>query len=116
MPPVPPGSASTASARANPPHASVFGAPATPCPARIRRKGGGAVVTAMTPAQLTDEVLAEYARAPDPRLRELLAALIGHLHAFAAQTRLTQREWEAAIAFLTATGHKTTAERQEFIL
>jgi protocatechuate 3,4-dioxygenase beta subunit len=73
-------------------------------------------VTEMTPAQLTGKVLAEYGRAPGPRQRELFAALIGHLHAFAVQTRLTQREWEAAIAFLTATGHTCTAERQEFIL
>jgi protocatechuate 3,4-dioxygenase beta subunit len=73
-------------------------------------------MTTMTPSQLTDEVLAAYAGTPDPRLRELLAALIGHLHAFAAQTGLTQQEWEAAIGFLTATGHKTTPQRQEFIL
>ena len=70
----------------------------------------------MTPAQLTEEVLAAYAGAPDPRLRELLAALIEHLHAFAVQTRITQREWETAIAFLTATGQKCDPERQEFIL
>ncbi|HEX4063319.1 MAG TPA: dioxygenase [Streptosporangiaceae bacterium] len=69
-----------------------------------------------TPAQLTEEVLAAYAGAADPRLRELLAALIEHLHAFAVQTRLTPREWEAAIAFLTATGQKCDPQRQEFIL
>jgi hydroxyquinol 1,2-dioxygenase len=73
-------------------------------------------MTETTPAQLTQEVLDEYGRAADPRLRELFAALIEHLHAFAVQTRLTQREWEAAIAFLTATGHTCTPQRQEFIL
>ncbi|MEU9449941.1 dioxygenase [Streptomyces sp. NPDC048277] len=52
----------------------------------------------------------------DPRLRELLTALIRHLHAFASETRLTQREWESAIAFLTATGQTCTDTRQEFIL
>ncbi|MFJ9713110.1 dioxygenase [Streptomyces sp. NPDC101234] len=52
----------------------------------------------------------------DPRLRELLTVLIRHLHAFASETRLTQREWEAAIAFLTATGQTCTDTRQEFIL
>src|ERR1700728_2619560 len=80
------------------------------------RKEGGSGMTTMTPAQLTEEVQAAYAGAPDPRLRELLAALIEHLHAFAVQTRITQREWEAAIAFLTATGQKCDPERQEFIL
>ena len=52
----------------------------------------------------------------DPRLRELLTALIRHLHAFTRETRLTQREWEAAIAFLTETGQTCTDTRQEFIL
>ncbi|HEY2576868.1 MAG TPA: dioxygenase, partial [Streptosporangiaceae bacterium] len=70
----------------------------------------------MTPAELTEEVLAAYAGTPDPRLRELLAALIEHLHAFAAQTGLRPAEWLAAVEFLTATGQKCDAERQEFIL
>ncbi|MEU6195893.1 intradiol ring-cleavage dioxygenase [Streptomyces sp. NPDC047061] len=52
----------------------------------------------------------------DPRLRELLTALIRHLHAFTRETRLTRREWEAAIAFLTETGQTCTDTRQEFIL
>ncbi|MFF7475804.1 dioxygenase [Streptomyces sp. NPDC008092] len=52
----------------------------------------------------------------DPRLRELLTALVRHLHAFTRETRLTQREWEAAIAFLTGTGQTCTDTRQEFIL
>jgi protocatechuate 3,4-dioxygenase beta subunit len=73
-------------------------------------------MTAMTPGQLTEDVLAAYSGTPDPRLRELLAALIGHLHAFVAATRLTPAEWQAAVAFLTATGHTCDAERQEFIL
>jgi protocatechuate 3,4-dioxygenase beta subunit len=65
---------------------------------------------------LTGQVLAAYAGTPDPRLRELLTALIAHLHAFAAETRLTPQEWLAGIEFLTATGQKCDAERQEFIL
>ncbi|WP_217555410.1 intradiol ring-cleavage dioxygenase [Streptomyces sp. GbtcB6] len=52
----------------------------------------------------------------DPRLRELLTSLIRHLHAFTRETRLTQREWETAIAFLTETGQTCTDTRQEFIL
>lgn len=73
-------------------------------------------MTATTPAQLTEEVLAAYAHTPDPRLRELFAVLIGHLHAFAVETRLTEAEWQAAIEFLTATGQKCGPQRQEFIL
>jgi len=66
--------------------------------------------------KLTDEVLRAYERTPDPRLRELLAALIRHLHAFAVETSLTTHEWIAAINFLTAVGHKCDPQRQEFIL
>jgi protocatechuate 3,4-dioxygenase beta subunit len=73
-------------------------------------------MTAMKPAQLTDQVLAAYAGTPDPRLRELLAALIRHLHSFATETGLTREEWLAAVEFLTATGHKCDERRQEFIL
>ena len=73
-------------------------------------------MTAMTPDQLTRQVLSAYAGAPEPRLRELFAALIRHLHAFAVETRLTPQEWMAGIEFLTATGQKCDDERQEFIL
>ncbi|HEU5418449.1 MAG TPA: dioxygenase [Streptosporangiaceae bacterium] len=73
-------------------------------------------MAAMTPEQLTEQVLDAYAGTADPRLRELLAALIRHLHEFAAETRLTPREWRAGLEFLTATGHLCDGERQEFIL
>ena len=39
-----------------------------------------------------------------------------HLHAFAAEVRLTQAEWEAAIRLATATGEMTDERRQEFVL
>jgi protocatechuate 3,4-dioxygenase beta subunit len=71
---------------------------------------------ATTPGQLTERVLAAYAGTPEPRLRELLAALIRHLHSFAVETGLTAQEWLAGLEFLTATGQKCDAERQEFIL
>src|SRR5689334_24436168 len=70
----------------------------------------------MTPEQLTKQVLAAYAGTPDPRLRQLLTSLIGHLHAFAVVTQLTRQEWVAGVDFLTATGQKCDDERQEFIL
>ena len=73
-------------------------------------------MTAMTSGQLTEDVLAAYRGTPEPRLRQLLTALIDHLHAFVVQTRLTPAEWQAAIEFLTATGRACDDERQEFIL
>jgi hydroxyquinol 1,2-dioxygenase len=57
-----------------------------------------------------------FANTPDPRLRELLTSLARHLHAFVRDTEPTIAEWERAIEFLTATGHKCDDERQEFIL
>ncbi|MDX8149061.1 dioxygenase [Lentzea sp. BCCO 10_0061] len=66
--------------------------------------------------QLTDEVIASFARTPDPRLKELMEALTRHLHAFIRETRLTEAEWTRAIEFLTAAGHITDDKRQEFIL
>ena len=73
-------------------------------------------MAAMTPGELTDLVLAAHAGTPQPRLRALLAALIGHLHSFAVETRLTPLEWRAGVEFLTAVGRKCGPERQEFIL
>lgn len=72
--------------------------------------------TATTPDQLTGQVLSAYAGTPEPRLRELLTALIRHLHAFTVETRLTPEEWLAGVEFLTATGQKCDSQRQEFIL
>jgi protocatechuate 3,4-dioxygenase beta subunit len=73
-------------------------------------------MNAMTPDQLTRRVLDAYGATPDPRLREILTALISHLHAFATETGLTPQEWLAGVEFLTATGQKCDSERQEFIL
>jgi catechol 1,2-dioxygenase len=52
----------------------------------------------------------------NPRLAEVMACLISHLHAFAKEIQLTQPEWEVAINFLTRTGRICNGERQEFIL
>lgn len=68
------------------------------------------------PAEITASVVASFASCADPRLRELITALVRHLHAFAQEVELTQAEWERAVAVLTATGHITDERRQEFIL
>src|SRR6187551_2197733 len=61
-------------------------------------------------------VAASFAGTPDPRLREVVTALVRHLHAFVKDVELTEGEWAAAIDFLTRTGHMSTGGRQEFIL
>ncbi len=60
-------------------------------------------MTAMKPAELTEQVLAAYAGAPDPRLRELIAALIRHVHGFVTETGLTPQEWLATVDAFTST-------------
>lgn len=52
----------------------------------------------------------------NPRLREVMASLIKHLHGFVKEVELTQEEWEVAIEFLTRTGQMCDDKRQEFIL
>ncbi len=51
-----------------------------------------------------------------PRMPEVMACLVKHLHAFAKEIHLTQGEWETGIDFLTRTGQICSGERQEFIL
>ncbi|WP_417280957.1 dioxygenase [Celeribacter sp.] len=52
----------------------------------------------------------------DPRLKIVMGALVKHLHAFAKEVELTQKEWDFGIDFLTQTGQICSPERQEFIL
>lgn len=52
----------------------------------------------------------------DPRVSEVMACLVKHLHAFAKEIDLTQEEWEVGIDFLTRAGQLCSEERQEFIL
>lgn len=65
---------------------------------------------------VTDRVLASFEDTPDPRLKEIMQSLSTHLHAFIRDVRLTEDEWEKAIAFLTDCGHITDDKRQEFVL
>jgi catechol 1,2-dioxygenase len=66
--------------------------------------------------ELLEEVVQSFAKADDPRLREILQAAARHLHAFVSETGLTRDEWRTGIDFLTAVGQKCDEVRQEFIL
>ena len=65
---------------------------------------------------ITQAVLERFADTPDPRLKEIMNALVRHLHAFAREVKLTEAEWFAGIQFLTRVGNLTDNKRQEFIL
>lgn len=66
--------------------------------------------------ELTEAVIAAMAGAPDARFRAVMTGLVRHLHDFAREIELTDAEWLAAVQFLTATGQKCDAARQEFVL
>lgn len=70
----------------------------------------------VTEETVTAAVVDSVAATPDPRLRELLAAVVSHLHAAVREVEPTIAEWEAAIDFLTRTGQACTDTRQEFVL
>jgi catechol 1,2-dioxygenase len=70
-----------------------------------------------TPQQaLLENVLATFGNIENPRLKEIVAALVRHMHAFADEVKLTHQEWEMGIQFLTACGQKSDENRQEVIL
>jgi protocatechuate 3,4-dioxygenase beta subunit len=65
---------------------------------------------------VTDAVLGEMHRTPDPRTKELLSSLVRHLHQFIRETRLTEREFQEAIGLVNAIGQKTTPSHNEAML
>lgn len=65
---------------------------------------------------VTGRVLAAMAGTPDARLREIMNALVRHLHAFAREVRLTEDEWDHGIDFLNRIGQATNDAHNEGIL
>ena len=65
---------------------------------------------------ITDAALEQMSSTPNPRMRQIMASLVRHLHDFTREVDLTPEEWLEGIRFLTAVGQKCTAHRQEFIL
>ena len=67
-------------------------------------------------AMVTDAVVAAVWRTEDPRLREILLALVRHLHGFVREVRLTEREFQEAVRVIVAMGQKTTPSHNEVVL
>ena len=78
------------------------------------RKFSGSIVE--DEASVTDKVLVAMRGAASPRLREVMAALVRHLHAFAREVRLTEEEFETGIDFLNRIGQATHDAHNEGIL
>jgi len=67
-------------------------------------------------ASVTPAVAEAFARAVDPRVREILLALVRHLHGFVREVRLTEREFQEATRIIAALGQKTTPWHNEVVL
>ena len=65
---------------------------------------------------VTAAALAAMQRTADPRMREIMVALVKHLHGFVRDTKLTEAEFREATAILAEMGRLTTDTHNEFVL
>ncbi|MBX5240607.1 dioxygenase [Rhizobium sp. NLR22b] len=73
-------------------------------------------MTIRTESELTPAVLAVMNRTEDPRLRDILVAMVKHLHAFVREVRLSEVEFREATAILNEIGRLQTDSHNEFVL
>jgi protocatechuate 3,4-dioxygenase beta subunit len=65
---------------------------------------------------VTSAVLEAMAQADNPRLREIAASFVRHMHAFAREVRLTEAEYDIGVDFLNRIGKATHDSHNEGIL
>lgn len=65
---------------------------------------------------VTPKVLDAYKNIDDPRLREIVASLVKHLHAFAREVHLTEEEFHRGTALIAKMGQMTNATHNEVVL
>ncbi len=65
---------------------------------------------------VTPVVVDAYKNIEDPRLREIVASLIKHLHAFAREVHLTEEEFHKGTEILARLGQLTNANHNEVVL
>lgn len=65
---------------------------------------------------VTTAVMEAVEGSQNPRLREIMAALVRHAHDFAREVRLTEAEWEAGVAILNRIGQSTNDKHNEGVL
>ena len=66
----------------------------------------------LTTDNITENTICINSQCPDPRMKYVLERLVSHLHQFARETRLSNKEWVAGYEFLTAVGHICSDVRQ----
>jgi catechol 1,2-dioxygenase len=65
---------------------------------------------------VTPVVLDAYKSIDDPRLREIVASLVRHLHAFARDVHLTEEEFQKGTRIVAKLGQMTNATHNEVVL
>ena len=65
---------------------------------------------------LTADVLGVMRRTQDPRLREIMVSLVGHLHGFVRDVRLTEAEFREATTLLNEMGRLASDTHNETVL
>src|SRR5208282_2767605 len=65
---------------------------------------------------VTSAVLAELARAPDARFREIMSVFVRHLHDFVREAKLTEEEFRTALAYVVAVGKHSNESHNEAVL
>jgi catechol 1,2-dioxygenase len=65
---------------------------------------------------VTSAVLAELQHAPDTRFREIMSAFVRHLHGFLREAKLTEAEFQAALAYVVALGKHSSESHNEAVL
>ena len=70
----------------------------------------------VTKDNITDVFKAYMAASTDARTREVMNALVQHLHDFAREVNLTHDEWRTGIAFLEGCAAIETEDHHEFVL
>ena len=65
---------------------------------------------------ITDVFMSYLGPEMNPRLREVMASLVRHLHDFTKDVKLTHEEWEAGIDILERAGKISDENRHEFVL
>jgi protocatechuate 3,4-dioxygenase beta subunit len=65
---------------------------------------------------ITDVVLAAMSQTDDPRLKQIVDALVRHGHAFLREVKLTDPEFEKGLEFVKAIGQATVDDHNEVVL
>ncbi len=66
--------------------------------------------------KVTTAVLAELARAPNAKFREIMSVFVRHLHDFIREAKLTEEEFHTALSYVVAIGQHSNEAHNEAVL